>query len=439
MRVDGAVRKIANAVLYEGYLLYPYTASTPKNRSRWQFGVLVPRAYAERGGGEPWSMQTELVLEPRGHPRVEIVVRFLQVQRRGVEAAAAGEFVPVEELAVDGVIHHGWDEAVERELVWSGPLVPGEYVAREIALDGSRESEPVRDAGGAVRGRFVRTCWPLRGTVSIASEPLGERVKLRVRVENHSEPTAAGPVRAAERSILLRSAFVSTHTLLAVEEGAFLSTLDPPHAAAGAVAACENRNTFPVLIASLDIRPTERSAHAAAAVLSSPIILYDYPEVAAESQGDAFDATEIDELLYLTVASMSDAEKRAARATDGRARGIVDRAEQMSPEAFARLHATMRPVTPAGEETPGSGCIVIDGRRIAKGSRVRLRPRRRADVWDMFLAGRTARVAGVHEDVDDRRYVAVTVDDDPASDVHDWYGRYWYFAPEEIEPLEGEG
>ena len=72
---------------------------------------------------------------------------------------------------------------------------------------------------------------------------------------------------------------------------------------------------------------------------------------------------------------------------------------------------------------------------MAKGSRVRLRPTRRADAQDIFLAGQVARVTAVLSDVDGETHVAVVLEDDPAADLHDWYGRYWYFAPDEIEPL----
>ena len=65
-------------------------------------------------------------------------------------------------------------------------------------------------------------------------------------------------------------------------------------------------------------------------------------------------------------------------------------------------------------------------------------PRRRADAQDIFFAGRIARVTSVHEDVDGDRHVGVVVEDDPAADLHDWYGRYLYFAPDEIEPLSCE-
>jgi len=79
--LDGA-RRVADAVLYEGYILYPYRASSQKNRSRWQFGVLMPPAYAAADPSETATAQSECVFEHSGAPEVEVHVRFLQVQRR---------------------------------------------------------------------------------------------------------------------------------------------------------------------------------------------------------------------------------------------------------------------------------------------------------------------------------------------------------------------
>ena len=68
---------------------------------------------------------------------------------------------------------------------------------------------------------------------------------------------------------------------------------------------------------------------------------------------------------------------------------------------------------------------------------------RRADAYDLFLAGRDGdrRGRAVH-DVDQGSHLAVTVDDDPGADLKDAHGRYLYFAPDEVEPLrspEGTG
>ena len=85
---------------------------------------------------------------------------------------------------------------------------------------------------------------------------------------------------------------------------------------------------------------------------------------------------------------------------------------------------------------PEIDAVLVNGIRVARGSQVRLRPRRNADAQDIFVAGKTARVTSVHEDVEGNKHVGVVVDDDPAADLHDWYGRYLYFSPDEIEPLE---
>lgn len=200
--------------------------------------------------------------------------------------------------------------------------------------------------------------------------------------------------------------------------------------------------------------------HGDGLILSSPILMYDHPQVAPESPGDLFDAGEIDEILSLRILTLSDAEKREARATDPRAAAILDRVDDMPPDVLGRLHGTLRDgggkqepaPSDAGSETlpwwdpgadaaisPATDSIMVAGCRVAKGSRVRLRPRRRGtDAHDMFLAGRTAVVDAVLLDVDGSHHVAVTLDDDPGAELHQWYGRFRYFLPEEIEPLPEE-
>ena len=236
-----------------------------------------------------------------------------------------------------------------------------------------------------------------------------------------------------------------------------MSLLDPPDDAAEAARGCRSDGTYPVLVGDETV------------VLSSPIILYDHPEVAEQSPGDLFDATEIDEILALRVMTLTDEEKAEARGTDPRSAAIIDRCDALSPEAMGRLHGQMRPVeptpawptltTPPGDgddETPWPGpdaaspwwdpatdasvdpwhdTITVDGIVLGQGSRVRLHPSGRSDAQDMFLDGRTAAVAGVFADVDGGFHLAVTLDDDPAAGELVWQGRYLYFPPEEIEPL----
>jgi hypothetical protein len=424
---------VANAVLYEGYLLYPYTASAGKNRVRWQFGVVAPRAYLSAGTGETAEQQTEVLFEVAGRAepaRITVLLRFLQVEARRVEALADGAYVPVESLVVDATTFLTFDEAVEREIGVTVAAAPRTHVVTPVEIAAGGAEEILRDGGGAVRGRVVRERWALRGTLSVEVDPVEGAPslrKLRVRVENDSA------VVAGERAGALRTALVSTHVLLAAENAAFLSVLDPPQSAAEATAALRNLQVFPVLIGAAG-----SDEQRAPLVLASPIILYDFPQVAPQTDADAFDGTEIDELLTLSVLSLPDAEREEARATDPRARAIIERAERFDVHDLARVHAgALHRVDPfAAIDVPALDCVFVGGVKVAKGSAVRLHPKRRADVWDAFLDGKTATVRAIHQDVEDVLYVAVTVDDDPASDLHDWYGRSFFFYPEEIEPLE---
>ncbi len=110
-------RTIADAVLYEGYLLYPYRANSAKNQTRWQFGVLGPAGAADAGIGEDDSLSAQVLVAPQGNPTVSIVVRFLQLQHRGVEKdIGGGAFEPADELSSGSQSWLRWDEAVEREI-----------------------------------------------------------------------------------------------------------------------------------------------------------------------------------------------------------------------------------------------------------------------------------------------------------------------------------
>jgi hypothetical protein len=439
-------RKVADAVLYEGYLLYPYRASAAKNQARWQFGVLMPRRWSEHGPDEPWATQTECLLEPEEATTVRVLVRFLHVQAKSVEAVdvEAGTFHEVPALPVDGSELVPWDEATEQEVAVEAPLhrlLAGE-LATPFERPGGRRVEPVHSAAGRLVGRTVRRRWPVMGTVRLSAErlegPYG-LVRLRMVVENAS----AWHDPRADRAVALRHSLVAAHSLLGVDQGVFLSLLDPPEWAKPAAETCQNLRTWPVLIGEEGRRD---------AMLSSPIILYDHPTIAPESPGDLFDSTEIDEILTLRTMALTEDEKREARATDERAAAIIDRVDSMPPELLERLHGAVRYLKgvegaepdlvpwwdPGADRTvsPETDGVVVAGVEVAKGSRVRLRPgQRRADAQDMFLAGRLATVEAVFLDVDGNRHLAVTLDEDPAADLQRWHGRFLYFSPDEVEPL----
>ena len=145
--------RVADAILWEGYVLYPYRASADKNRCRWQFGVLVPRGYAERAG-ESWTSRTECLMEAGPDTTLDLRVRFLHVQSRSVElAAGGGTFQPVDRAEIDGRELVSWDEGLERRfdrtgLALAGLLGPEQVFTVEAA--GGTEVDPVADATGSV-------------------------------------------------------------------------------------------------------------------------------------------------------------------------------------------------------------------------------------------------------------------------------------------------
>ncbi|SDL82650.1 hypothetical protein [Arthrobacter sp. ok362] len=486
-------RAVADAVLYEGYLLYPYRASSAKNQARWQFGVLGPPGAAESGAGEEPGMAADCLLEPGPAARVDVHLRFLHLQTRSAERADDGGFTPAEELIVGPSRWLSWDEATDQEITL-GPYSLGQLAAgvrAPINVPATEDTEPVLDADGAIAGRLVRRRRQLRGELRLVAAQVATQVpaaaagsaavpaqaplwRLRVTVENTAAATT-------DKRSAIELSFIGAHVLLAVHDADFLSVIDPPEWASAAAASCRQHRCWPVLAGPEGQRDV---------LLLSPIILYDHPAVAPESTVELFDATEIDEILTLRVLTLTDEEKAEARSTDARAAAIIDRCENMTAEELQQLHGILRnphagsPRGPGasgygdfpgfavpeysdsefsvpeysvpggdgasannGADTPWwdpardaavdpeSDTVFIDGVPVSRGSRVRVVPLRRADAQDLFFAGKSGRVTGVHFDVDGGTHVAVVLEADPAAELQEWYGRYLYFAPEELVPL----
>ncbi|RCG21374.1 hypothetical protein DTL70_18205 [Streptomyces diacarni] len=486
------VRAVADAICYEGYLLYPYRRSSPKNRVRWQFGVLAPRAWVEAdgpvppsvaGAAESWRQHTACLVEAGPGALLRVRVRYLQVQGKRVERRVrtrdgGGEdaWEAVESADLGGELHLSFDEAVEHETdieVELADLLAGERTF-PVGAPGGAQTTDLTGAGdlagaGGEALRVVRHRRPLAARTTLSAHPLADRPgahRLSVRTENTGDTVPAG----TPRDEALRHSLIATHTLLAGEGVEFVSLIDPPAWAAAHTDTCRNLHTFPVLAGEEGTRRM---------MLSSPILLSDHPQIAPESPGDLHDAAEIDEILSLRTFLLTDEEKREARATDARAAAILDQVENMPREVFARLHGAIRSLEPAGDFTartsaattpaaaepppdgddpvparattpwwqeggdegisPSTDSVLVAGVPVRRGHRVVLRPRARgADAHDIFLAGRTAQVAGVFHDVDGSVHLAVTLDDDPAAEVNAWYGRYFYFRTDEVHPLDAD-
>jgi hypothetical protein len=469
-----AARAVADAVLLEGYSLYPYRPSAIKNRMRWQFGVL------EAGAGSP-GLDSEVLLElpaTSGQqvataPQLECRLRFLRLVRRqlqvaiprgteGAESADSAEgtsFSSVNELELDGQLLLSWDEGETIEL----PVILA--VDQDVSSAEWRFTRPpgescdlLRDRDGRVVGRWRRTACAVTARLRLDVAPAvpGRAVRLRWRVDNESvSPAAAAEETEAgdERQRALAISLLGTHVLLGTDGPGFVSLLEPPEWAGAAAAACKSTRCFPVLAGP----PGRRDL-----VLISPILLYDHPAVAPESPGDFFDASEIDELLSLRTLTLTDEEKRQARASDPRVAALLDRVHSLSHEQLARLHGTLRErreLAPTATTGPGAldrrasapddiddvddpavpESVMVQGLRVSKGSRVVLRPGpRRTDAQDMFLDGQDAIVEEIKRDVDGTLCLAVTLENDPAAELHRWKGRYHYFRLDEVEaPMQG--
>jgi len=342
------LEKIGNAVMYEGFMLYPYRKSSVKNQQRWHFGTLGPQ-----GGADRTSMQTECLIEGDAHTRVDVRVRFLQNEE-------------------------------ERQITLSG-LSPA------IARSPEAFAFP-----------------PIEGVVEIGFTELKAGLnRLTVRITNQGTDSGTN------------SSMQSTHTLFAIEGGAFVSLLDPPERHRAEAVACKNIATWPVLAG----RKGERKL-----MLSSPIIVYDYPQIAPESPGDLFDGTEIDEILTLRVLTLSEDEKKEVRDGNDRARAILDRTEALPREAFAKMHGAIRGLRKAAKL------------EFREGDRVRLHPRKKADIFDIALDGKIAVVESVERDFEDNVHLAVTVEDDPGRDlgIARQIGHRFFFGPEEVELVGAE-
>jgi hydrogenase maturation protease len=348
------VERIADAVLYEGYILYPYRPSAVKNQQRWNFGALCPQAYSvAQGGTEAWTMQTECLVEGGAQTTLDVKVRFLHLLAREVgeltaplqelEPEVEPAFRVVAALEVGGRIFQTWQEACEREVCVPGlnfgTLLQAQNERLEFAFPSSRVLDELRDESGHIVGVIVRTQEAVTGAVEVTAEPFGDGVcKLTARILN-TTLLADAPERSRDEA-LLRS-LVSTHTILRARAGEFVSLLDPPEALREAAASCRNVGTWPVLVGE----EGERDC-----LLSSPIILYDYPQIAPESAGELFDGTEIDEILTLRIMTLTDEEKREMRGADERARRILERTETLPAEQLMKMHGAMRSLRPKAKD-----------------------------------------------------------------------------------------
>jgi hypothetical protein len=349
--VDGIVK----AVLYEGYMLYPYRPSAVKNRQRFNFGVVYPHDYtAIQGGSDACTMQTECLVEGNDQTHCTITVRFLRMVTRTVRKLAApvaqifdatdANSELVERLEAGGEVHRPWQEAVEEAIevievnLTSLAAQPMKWPFR---LSAKRGNEAVRSNNSEIVGIISRDKASIVGMIELSADLVAaDLFRITIRISNTSR---VDHLQSATREEALAQSLVSAHTILKARGGNFVSLVDPPDAYRIFVSAFQNIGTWPVLVGENGQRDT---------MLSSPIILYDYPQIAPESPGDLFDGAEIDEILSLRIMTLTDEEKREMRQSDDRARRILERTEAMPNEQWMKLHGALRGLRNARGETP---------------------------------------------------------------------------------------
>ncbi len=371
---------VARAVLWEGYALYPYRASSLKNRRRLLFGTLVPEGFASAQRANDAHDANVDVLLAAGDV-VEVCIRFL---RFGDPEAGAPSNAP---LAREHTVTVTLPAAAELARFES---------THELAVEAVVE-QGVR-FGALVVGLSARAHEVAPGV---------HRIHLALR-----NATAASQDITREEAEL--RSLGGAHLVLQAPVGRWISLLDPPPELAGEAAGCARNGLHPVLVGRSRTCDT---------MLASAIILYDHPEVAAESAGDLFDATEIEEILSLRVRTLTDAEKHELLGAEPRVRALLERADGLDQDDLLRMHGVLR-------RAPIEDTLSI-------GDHVRVAPKGRADAMDVLLAGMAATVVDVQQTLEGASLVCVTIDNDPGKDLGEagFHGHRFFFRPDELERL----
>jgi len=415
-------RAIADAILYEGYLIYPYRKPAVPNRQRWNFAGLFPKFYADRRG-EHWSMRCQCLLQGNAESKIAVDLRFLRITSRKIAKLRVpaprfdpqAEFEFVDQHLIRERRFLPWEEAIEAECEMMplrvGDLIETPFVA-DFRHDAETSYEPLANEDGLIGGLIVRQTERVWNSVALSAEPVaGGIYKLSLQIGNK---TVMLDDMCASRDLAAPFAMAAPHAILTTGNGRFLSLANPPQDLRPAALGCLNEGCWPVLIGNED------------SLLVSPTLLQDHPSAVPR-----LGTSEIDEILALRALTMSGGERAEIAAGDSRLRALLERLESMSPEEFAKLYRAWRARTPRPEP------VVLPAKPdgLAVGERVRLRPRHGGDIMDIALTGRLALIEAIERDFDNRVHVAVVLEEDAA--LSHLPGHRFFFAPEEIERLDG--
>jgi hypothetical protein len=377
------VQELVDSLLWEGYALYPYTPGAAKNSTPTPFGIVYPPVYAATLSSTFDHLELRCVLEAPPDAVLRAEVRF---------------------LAADGTRHQAQSRIVELAGAMAGGLTAGGASKQVSVVCG--EGDP-----------------PLTVALSLGTRSLPDGgYEVALRVENRTVVSSG-----LDRAGALTRSLLSTHPILRVAGGRFVSALERP---------CGSVNTFPVLAGDAD-----------EVVVGAAIVLPDHPQIAPESRGGLFDSTEIEEALLLHVQALSDGERQEIERQDPAVREMIARAASATPAEIVALHGrvTLRdpetnepPTEPPGLTDPRAGetQVDVDGTTFRQGAKVTIRPGPDADIQARMLDGRTATIERIFTDYDGKTHLGVTIDDDPGQELMRETGRYLFFFAPEVEVTE---
>lgn len=332
---DSILESLTSTLLYEGYSLFPYHRNAIKNQKPIPFGVVYPSAYNQFNVHAHCEMITDCVLNSTKDSTLNINVRFLHLIKTEVfenkkEGNIADNFVPVYDLYQGNSLYQSGWQTIERTIPIHN-FLPATNEAKEKSISFSFEEEikeeNIYDDQKVILGKKIASILPVNGNILVKLIPvenIADAFRVLVIINNTTPIENAGDI---SRDEIFRQSFLSTNTILKVENGEFISSQDPPAVWTDAVAASSNKDTWPILI---DKGNTT--------FLSSPIIVYDYPEINPKSKGDLFDSLEIEEALMLHFSVMSDEEKEKIATSDEKLRAMLDKVSQVTPDEIISLH-----------------------------------------------------------------------------------------------------
>ncbi len=315
---------LTKTVLYEGYSIFPYHRSSVKNLKPIPFGVIYPEQYHSYHPPAPTKMKTECIVTAQKNSAINITVRFLHLIITKIFQQTDNDNTSLP--------YEGW-QTIERQIN-SGDLIISELIGNKkvfpIGFDSIKVDKNIYDENKILKEKQSNCGLKITGNVIIeafAFENIDNTFRVSVTVNND---TSLSNAESISRDEVFQQSFLSTNTILKVTDGAFISDQNPPEEFKEIVAQCEKIGTWPILIDESNT-----------IMLSSPIILYDYPKINAHSKLDLFDSLEIEEMLILQLSAMSDTEKQQIAESDGKMREMLDKASQVTPQELLNLHGHM--------------------------------------------------------------------------------------------------